>query len=352
MVYSDKPSAPTERDTRPPRTVFVSHSAADRKLAGALGALIDEAFSAVLGYFASSDPSPSGGLQPGDEWYAAIHGRLLTADSVWVLATEESITHPWLYWEAGIGRAICPRGVVVLRVGLTQQQIPSPLSAYQSYDGLSLGDPGIGTLIGKVANQLEMKIAPVLLNDCAGRWIEIAKMHKPDSGTGGQAVNPEQVDRIEGLIGRLEAQVQRVVQPSAFSSRLAELNPPAVGRTRQERRADLAARNQRTAEMTAAQTLRRETANRMFPNGRKPGFVKSAEELIAIVDSAPNIAFSAGQVDQDGDLTVRAVDGSENSASFWLRGEWVETLETLPEYSSRVSDLFAQIRARLAEDDA
>ena len=119
----------------PPRSVFVSHSHADRKLASGLQLLIEEAYSGIVTPFVSSDPGPTGGIMPGDEWFVRIGMALRDAEAVWVIATPTAISRPWVYWEAGIGRALCPGGVIVIRVSLSPEEIPSPLSAFQSYDG-------------------------------------------------------------------------------------------------------------------------------------------------------------------------------------------------------------------------
>jgi hypothetical protein len=345
-----------------PRTVFVSHAVADRKLATSLGHLIEEAFSAILGYYASSDPSPSGGLQPGDEWYAEIHARLRSADSVWVLATTESISHPWLYWEAGIGRALCPHGVVVLRVGVKGADIPSPLSAYQSYDALALGDTGIDTLLGKVANQLGMKLTPALVGDCTERWLAAAKVHTPELGTVGQTLGPEQVDRIEGLIGRLEGAVQRIPGLAAapttglttdwFSAMAG--GEARTYRSRAERREERATRSaQRLAraatEATRAEEIRRQGA--VFKSGKKPGILNSQEQFLEVVNQNPTLSYSVLPFDSDGDLPIDASDGT-TTVRFWLRGEWVDAIDSIVETDGATTRILEDISQRVREDDA
>ncbi|MEI7925824.1 MAG: toll/interleukin-1 receptor domain-containing protein [Chloroflexota bacterium] len=347
MVLDEKPTSNVHGKAEQP-TIFVSHAVADRKLAAALGVLIEEAFSAVLGYFASSDPSPSGGLQPGDEWYARIHSQLSRADAVWVLVTPESVHRPWLYWEAGIGRAICPHGVVVLRVGVPTDQIPSPLSAYQSYDALTNDDDGIGSVLGKVANQMSMKLAPALVADCTDRWSAAAINHKPELGTGSQSVSPEQVDRFEGLIGRLEGLVQtqgsRTAQSTSMFSSVSALGAPAPAPRpgRVERRA------RRDAE-DAEREARAARADAMFSSGTGPGFVESQAEFVDLLEHNPTLAYRVRPVDGDGDLPVEVTDGT-TSTRFWLTGDWVESISTTGNDS--VDKVVSQIRARLAEDDA
>jgi len=101
------PKDSTAAENGPKRLIFLSHAVADRKLADALKAAALAAYSGVVDVFASSDTSVGGGLKPGDEWFATIHEHLQIAEAVWVLATPTSLKHPWLYWEAGIGQAVC-----------------------------------------------------------------------------------------------------------------------------------------------------------------------------------------------------------------------------------------------------
>lgn len=206
------------------RTVFVSHSHADRALASQLQKLVETVFSGVVKVFASSDRGPAGGIMPGgDEWYSQIEANLRGAEAVWVLATPGSITRPWIYWEAGTGRAICPRGLVVLRVGLTGNQVPSPLNNFQSYDGLAL--ESVVELLGKVAHQIGMTLAPVLVDTPVKVWVEAAGKHQPEQGDepGVPNLTPERLDRIEAAIARLEAMTMPSARPIETDRLLSEL---------------------------------------------------------------------------------------------------------------------------------
>jgi len=194
-------AAPVEQ-----RTIFVSHSHADRALASQLQRLVETVFSGIVKVFASSDRGPAGGIMPGgDEWYSQIEANLRKAEAVWVLATPASITRPWIYWEAGTGRATCPRGLVVVRVGLASNQILSPLSNFQSYDGLDT--ESVAELLNKVAHQVGMTLAPVLVDAPVKSWVEGASKHQPEQGDdeGAPNMTPERLDRLEAAISRLEA---------------------------------------------------------------------------------------------------------------------------------------------------
>ena len=188
------------------RQVFLSHSHSDRKLSEALQALVASAYSGLVEVFTTADVSPAGGLQPGDEWYTRLHAELVKSESVWVLATETSIARPWVYWEAGVGRALCTGGVVVLRVGLGATEVPPPLSALQSYDGLNSGPDGIGTMLSKIADRIGMSLDPDPLEVPIKHWLDYARTHKPDEvpDDGHPMLAPEQFDRLEQAIVRIE----------------------------------------------------------------------------------------------------------------------------------------------------
>lgn len=187
------------------RLVFVSHTHADRELALALKGLIDTAFSGIVTGYTSSDPGPTGGITPGKEWYSQIESRLREAEAVWVLATPASITRPWIYWEAGAGKALCPHGVVVVRVNLKTAEVPSPLNNFQSYDGVR--DNEIIELLGKVAAQVKMNLAKVLTDDCARTWLSSVQKYEPLQEDSSQApeLTPERLDRLDAAITRLES---------------------------------------------------------------------------------------------------------------------------------------------------
>lgn len=199
-----------------PRFIFISHTHADRQLAAALRNIVEEAFSGVVKAFISSDPTPTGGIAPGSEWYSEIHAQLRLAEAVWVLATRSSIERPWIYWEAGVGKASCSGGVVVLRIGLDSGDVPSPLGNFQSYDGLISGDGGIGDLLGKVGNQIGMSVSLILIDALSKKWVDAAKTHKPEAVDGGPSpkLSAEQLDQFGALIARLEAVTDLARAPS------------------------------------------------------------------------------------------------------------------------------------------
>ncbi|MGE0060301.1 MAG: toll/interleukin-1 receptor domain-containing protein, partial [Dehalococcoidia bacterium] len=192
------------------RQIFLSHAHADRELALGFRKMLEEAFSGLLTVFISSDPTPTGCLMPGEEWYREIHTHLADSETILVLATLVSIERPWIYWEAGIGKATCPGGVIVVRVGLTTREVLSPVSNFQSYDGTIQGDGGLGELIGKIASQLGMVLSPILVDALAKQWSEVALNHRAEEGKSGAEetrLEREQLNDFGALVARLESTV-------------------------------------------------------------------------------------------------------------------------------------------------
>ncbi len=318
-LKQDKPSSgKIER-----RQIFVSHTHADRNLAANVRILIEEAFSGVIRPYVSSDPAPTGGLQPG-EWYTQIHAELGRSESVWVLATPTSIQRPWIYWEAGIGRAICPGAVVVLRVALSSNDVPSPLSNFQSYDGLVVGDDGVGELLGKVANQIGMNISPILIDDVAEKWVKAAKSHKPqpEGETASPKLAPEQLNQFDALIARLETSVTAI--------RAAPSDTQAARRQAEIREAVSRASRDRIAFLS-----------RIL--GTDETMYESVDDLTHVIDGAPpEVKFSFTNFDSDEDAVI-FVEYEGQSATIWLLTSAMEVVEKSSVGSSRARSLISEI---------
>lgn len=235
---SSKNQQPPGRGKVETRTVFISHAHADRKLADQLRELIETALSGVVKGYTSSDPTPTGGLMPGDEWYSEIHAHLASAEAVWVLATHVSIERPWIYWEAGIGKATCPGAVVVLRVGLSPTEVVGPLSNFQSYDGLK--EESVRELVGKVGAQIGMTIPRLLIDALAKNWVEAAAKHEPETEgqTPAPKLLPEQLSQFDSSIARLESAIDSLRTPRQVEARLpARVRVAAEERDQRKRRA-------------------------------------------------------------------------------------------------------------------
>ncbi len=304
----------------PSRQIFLSHAHADRELANDLGTLVEQVFSGLVTVFSSTDPAPAGGIRPGEEWYPKIHSELGASESAWVLVTRTSITHPWLYWEAGIARAICPGGVAVIRVGIEMKDVPSPLNILQTYDGLNGQGEGIAVMLMKIGESLGMKINDQLISAATESWIEKAKNYEPIPIPDGQTAQlaPESLDRLDAAITRLESATSR-------SERHIRRSP---GRSRGSGGSE-----------EIAHWLRRLTA---------AGFIEDADEMRSLLDAAPpTTSFRVRETDEDGDIPidVESSDG-ELQRTLYVRGRWLDHWTPAPSDSVRLARLMQDVRAK------
>jgi len=311
-----------------PRHVFISHAHADRDLATSLGVLLNDAFSGVVQGFASSDPGPTGGIMPGDQWFSQIEARLSEAESIWVLATSTSIARPWIYWEAGIGRALCPRGVVVLRVAIAAADVPSPLNKFQIYDGLDVNS--VSSLLHKVGAQIGMTLADVLVNECATSWIESAKGHKPlpeEQDVRG-IISAERLDRMEYILTRFEG-IAASMPSSSFAPNI------TAGTEAQPRaRRDIAS----VAEMQA-----RISETRRDVVGTPEAIYYSLQDLGRALNGSPSdTTFSVGTLDRDGDVPITATRGGQVAVIWYRPGEGAIESD-LTEISRRAGQIVREI---------
>lgn len=249
---------------------------------------------------------------PGREWYSQIEARLREAEAVWVLATPASVTRPWIYWEAGIGKILCPNGVVVVRVGVGTTNVPSPLNSFQSYDGM-ISD-GITELAGKVATQVGMKLPQILTDDCAQTWLESAGRYEPLDENPNQEpeLTPERLDRLDAAIARLES-MQGSLATRGTSSGVSQPSDSQDERLR----------------IVGESTV-------VYP---------TLEGLIRAIEGAPpDTTFESDRLDREGDPVIFATNDGDTTA-FFLRGSALERIAEVNSQSPRVMLLLAQLAA-------
>lgn len=314
--------------------VFISHTHADRALARALGELVADVFSGTVEPWYSSDPSPTGGIVPGEQPFQRIDSRLLEANAVWVLATSKSIERPWIYWEAGRGTSV-GRGPVVVRIGLTNDEVPSPLSIYQTYDGTKLGDEedqGIGTMLKKAAAQFSIRPADDVVNLMVKKWLDFLRGYDfdaaPDEEVDAQELilTPEDIRRVDAVISRLE-------------STAAQLGGAALGLGRNWPEFSTPRRRRELSDLFREE-LNKKSATRIIEIG-------SAPELARYLDSIPLRTPYQLEYDDPGDeITVVMVDANNTENRFILKGDWIDDArpKDYEAYDVRTVDILSHIR--------
>lgn len=146
----------------PPIKIFLSHSHRDKRVADALSALLHGVFTpefVTVSY--SSDRTAGAGIEAGEDWLPWIMREVASSSVCIVMLTPESLSKPWLMWEAGaVGGVAIAKGlgaedgggagqparvttpVVPLLYRISNDQVPGPLRSKQA----EFGDSGDGIL--------------------------------------------------------------------------------------------------------------------------------------------------------------------------------------------------------------
>jgi hypothetical protein len=109
--------------------VFISHITEEKEITLALQDLVKQAFLDMIDVFVSSDPTSIG---LGKKWLNAITEALKDCSVQIILASPESVTRPWINFEAGAAWIRDIEVIPLCHSGITPSHLPSPLSALQS----------------------------------------------------------------------------------------------------------------------------------------------------------------------------------------------------------------------------
>src|SRR5664280_427326 len=134
-----------------PPLVFVSHSHEEAALAIKLTDEISDAFLGGIKFFISSDDKS---IVKGDRWFDEIRNSLNRACIVLVVVSLDSISSPWVNFEAGaVWMEKRKRVIPVCHPGLTVKSLPQPFASAEAVD---ICDPNdirkLFTVIGDAAN--------------------------------------------------------------------------------------------------------------------------------------------------------------------------------------------------------
>lgn len=135
--------------------VFLSHDSRDEKVARVLTDTLSRISLDQVGIWFSSDPSPSGGIKPGQVWAKEIESRLMASRVILVLLTPNSLSRPWIYFESGYGFSNRKTQVIPLCLGITVSDVPFPLKMFQCYEIGNL--ESLTDFCRKLFNQLRVR---------------------------------------------------------------------------------------------------------------------------------------------------------------------------------------------------
>jgi hypothetical protein len=108
--------------------LFLSHAGADAELAG----FLDGQIRRLVPECEVFRTSRTGQIIPGDEWFRVITENLRQAASYLILVTPNSVTRPWMWFEAGAGW-MSARPVIPVTIAISKADVPEPLRFFQIY---------------------------------------------------------------------------------------------------------------------------------------------------------------------------------------------------------------------------
>jgi TIR domain/PBS lyase HEAT-like repeat len=118
-----------------PAQVFISHTTLEKDLAIFLKDRIERDFLGLVSVFVSSDQAS---IEAGEPWLEALRRALKSANMEIILCSPNSITKPWVNFEAGAAWLQNIPVVPLCHSGLRPEALPMPLASLQ---GGESGDP-------------------------------------------------------------------------------------------------------------------------------------------------------------------------------------------------------------------
>lgn len=157
--------------TRP--TVFISHISNETELAQILKRHLANDFLDFFDIFVSSDGRS---IKPGDNWLDKIGKALKETQIEIILCSKESVSRPWVNFEAGAGWI---RGIEVIPVchsGFEPDKLPVPLNMLQAVKANQ--STSLQTLYVKIAERYKMTAPKADFEAIAGEIRELEEKYK------------------------------------------------------------------------------------------------------------------------------------------------------------------------------
>ena len=108
--------------------IFISHAVTDQALAKSLAKCIEAGGPDIKAFVASR----AGDIRADADWTHGVERALRDADAYVILLTVNSVLRPWVNFETGAAW-FSERTCILVRAGLTPEEIPLPLSSKQVY---------------------------------------------------------------------------------------------------------------------------------------------------------------------------------------------------------------------------
>ncbi|GJM14932.1 MAG: hypothetical protein DHS20C13_02590 [Thermodesulfobacteriota bacterium] len=111
------------------KNIFISHIGEEASLGIVLKDWIESTFSGNCDVFLSSDIND---IAAGDKWFDNIDEALNDSNIMIVLCSENSISRPWINFEAGCGWIKELPIISICYLGVSKSSLPEPLSRFQN----------------------------------------------------------------------------------------------------------------------------------------------------------------------------------------------------------------------------
>jgi hypothetical protein len=167
------------------RQLFISHISKESALAQVLKERLLADFAGHLEVFVSSDRSSIGA---GTKWLDEVDQALKQADLVVVMASPESVTRPWVNFEAGAVWLRGTRLIPACHSGMTPATLPTPLNMLQAIDfadatGLQKLYDAVAAMLGKASpkvnfDAMAQRFAQVVA-EYQEAWPALTVVHDP-----------------------------------------------------------------------------------------------------------------------------------------------------------------------------
>ena len=152
--------------------VFLSHLTVESRLADIVRKHIASDFLGLVDLFVSSDVTS---IPVGTQWFDTLVAALQTSEMHLILCSPESISRPWIHYEAGAAGVRGIPTVPLCHSGLRHEQLPVPMSEAQ---GVHLDDPaGIRALYSALAAKLGSKVPSVDFEAYAQEVLEFQRQY-------------------------------------------------------------------------------------------------------------------------------------------------------------------------------
>lgn len=142
------------------KSIFISHTSAEKEIALTLKEWVDSSFLGVCDVFVSSSPDS---ISPGQNWLDEVCTALKTTNLQLILCSKQSLTRPWINFEAGFAFA---QGITIIPLchsGVSVSDLPIPLALFQAINLES--DDACKDIFAAIAKFSELRVPKIAYLD-------------------------------------------------------------------------------------------------------------------------------------------------------------------------------------------